>query len=1173
MASTAELIFRIRPEGSADFKSTMAQVRSELTQSAKTQETVAKGELSTRQQLAAAASLQRQRSAALIGEWKRTERAAADLARGVGPVKDNLQNITNIMQALGSSSAALQGPMGGVASRLRALGAIASEAGQGVTLLSLGLGGLIAVVALATTVGPVLLTKQFIELTQSVAEFQGKMFDLSQQTGVSVETLSALEITARTTGSSIDQITASLGIFQKHLEEAHDPTSKQAALLETLGIQTNNTEEALRQAFTVLSQMPEGFRQTATALELFGRGGKAILAILKETHGDLDGAIKRFREMGILISGDTARAADEFNDQMALLEFQIRAVTASLVSDAMPQIKRAFKEASRLINENKDSIKILGEAVGVFVQANIHGVLLPALNTTAAALQELTDLWTGLKIAALLAVGESTRAAQEMADRYYQSVHKTAAVPTTPQTVTTELPLTPSKVIAVQQAQLAGLKQLAAEEARIAQDRIAKAQVAFRKGQITRQQESEDIISALKQQHKARVDAINAEIADKERQQKARTDDVVEQRKIGVEIEKLRQELRNADSELERKTTEEQVSAQEARNEAFITHIKNQLSLRQKANEAEVKLIEAQINAGEILALAGAEKIERIQNDSLEARREVIRQELKLEGLGNDQRKRILQQSSELEQEATIAKREQAERRKQITRDEIEVERDLLLAQVDAQLRLGSIRDNAQIASLRALAALRVKTEEETERVILAIRLAGIDREAEFLRIRREAAQVDIKGRIEAAEAEQKAAASAKVSSNITDPTERARAELQLQKERVAATERLIETIKKANKDQTDLDRALTQALAINKAERQALSDQGARDIEEGRQKDIDNRRRYAAEIKAIDLDIRRGELEQRRRDLEQIAQREGLNAKTIALFRKLTLDEEAEHHRRVIGELNAQQAQAHAVDVGGKNRLEIEQKYNQLREQENERFQKRNVEINAPGGADVSGPPPRSAVDQLFDAINKNLSGTTQTAALAGLEALTTAFQGLGQAIGQVVEAWVLYGSAGTSVRKVTAQILAGVAQQAAVKAVFELAEGFAALALAFFGMHNAVPSAAAHFAAAAIYGSIAGIAAVAGRAVAGDAFKQQSSTTGSGSSSRGRSSDRSRGPEVIDVNRRVGSSGASYQPIVYVTIKGEATEGFRYMVEKAAVESVRFNGPMRRIQTGEEV
>lgn len=154
------------------------------------------------------------------------------------------------------------------------------------------------------------------------------------------------------------------------------------------------------------------------------------------------------------------------------------------------------------------------------------------------------------------------------------------------------------------------------------------------------------------------------------------------------------------------------------------------------------------------------------------------------------------------------------------------------------------------------------------------------------------------------------------------------------------------------------------------------------------------------------------------------------------------------------------------------------------------------------------------SAISSM-DQLREHFVGTQNTAAIAGIDAMAWAFDGLGQALGQVVNAWVLYGNAGQSVRQMTAQILAGVAQQATVKAVFELAEGFAALAMSFFGVPNAGPSATAHFTAAAIYGSIAGIAAVAGRGVAGNSFNQsQGSAGGSSSSSSGGRNNENQSP-----------------------------------------------------------
>jgi hypothetical protein len=105
----------------------------------------------------------------------------------------------------------------------------------------------------------------------------------------------------------------------------------------------------------------------------------------------------------------------------------------------------------------------------------------------------------------------------------------------------------------------------------------------------------------------------------------------------------------------------------------------------------------------------------------------------------------------------------------------------------------------------------------------------------------------------------------------------------------------------------------------------------------------------------------------------------------------------------------------------------------------------------------------------------------------------------GMVNALEKTIETWVLTGETGPAVmRKILASALATIAAESAVRAIFELAKGFAAL---FFDPAEA----ASHFTSAALFGSIAAGSAIAGRAVAGDAFKQQTnSATGSSSNTQ---------------------------------------------------------------------
>ncbi len=106
---------------------------------------------------------------------------------------------------------------------------------------------------------------------------------------------------------------------------------------------------------------------------------------------------------------------------------------------------------------------------------------------------------------------------------------------------------------------------------------------------------------------------------------------------------------------------------------------------------------------------------------------------------------------------------------------------------------------------------------------------------------------------------------------------------------------------------------------------------------------------------------------------------------------------------------------------------------------------------------------------------------------------------------IGNMISNFILMGSTGPSqMRKLTAGIIAGLAAQAAILSVFELAKGFAAL---FFNPAEA----AAHFQAAALFGSIAIGAGIVGRKLAGNLFANES---GGGGGSGGGDEDQGNRP-----------------------------------------------------------
>lgn len=268
--------------------------------------------------------------------------------RAFGSVTTSFTNFSGQLPVVGAGVRSVTGALEG-----SSVAAAGFAGAIGLTVAAIG----------AAVVGVAALSKELFDAVKQTAEWQGKFFDLSQQVGVTVETLSTLDVAASTTGGNIESVSASMGIFQKHLEAAHDPTSKEAKLLTELGVTSLDTEVALRQTLKGLFAMGEGAKQTDAVLTLFGRSGRFVNAILKETKGDLDAATDKFSRMGLVVSTQAAAAADQFNDSLEILSRQLASITRSLVSDTIPLFVLFFEEISKALTGNKNDWQSWGRVI------------------------------------------------------------------------------------------------------------------------------------------------------------------------------------------------------------------------------------------------------------------------------------------------------------------------------------------------------------------------------------------------------------------------------------------------------------------------------------------------------------------------------------------------------------------------------------------------------------------------------------------------------------------------------------------------------------------------------------------------------------------------------------------------------------------------------------------
>jgi lambda family phage tail tape measure protein len=197
---------------------------------------------------------------------------------------------------------------------------------QAAGLLVMGIKGLAAA---AVTGGVVALAKNAIDLADD-------MRDLSQRTGVSIQTLGQFKIAAELSGSSLEGVAKGLTFLNKNMVAAATGTEAAAAAFKTIGVATTDAQGNLRSADQVFLDIADRFatlrdgpEKAALAMKVFGKAGAELIPILNLGSQE----IQRF---GLNIGPDFADKADAFNDQIGIANAQLTNLTIQIGSALLP---------------------------------------------------------------------------------------------------------------------------------------------------------------------------------------------------------------------------------------------------------------------------------------------------------------------------------------------------------------------------------------------------------------------------------------------------------------------------------------------------------------------------------------------------------------------------------------------------------------------------------------------------------------------------------------------------------------------------------------------------------------------------------------------------------------------------------------------------------------------
>lgn len=224
-----------------------------------------------------------------------------------------------------------------------------------------------------------------------------EMSKLSQKTGVAVKDLAGLQLAFQQSGLGGDVLEKSMARLGRSMADGNKAFA-------AMGVSVKAADGALRPMRDVLGDVADKFAsyadgaaKTALAQEVFGKSGAEMIPLLNSGSDALAEMDDWARRLGLTMSEDSAKQAEQFNDTLDLLGMGVQGVWRQIAAQMLPTLTTL---AGEMLNSATDT--------GALTTASaVLGNTLKGLYTVAASgVQIFSNLgrFVGAAAAAIVAV-------------------------------------------------------------------------------------------------------------------------------------------------------------------------------------------------------------------------------------------------------------------------------------------------------------------------------------------------------------------------------------------------------------------------------------------------------------------------------------------------------------------------------------------------------------------------------------------------------------------------------------------------------------------------------------------------------------------------------------------------------------------------------------------------
>jgi phage-related protein len=239
------------------------------------------------------------------------------------------------------------------------------------------------------------------KLAQEVGKTADDLITLSNQTGISTQTLQEWDYAMRFIDVDVETLTKSHAKLIKNMDNAAKGTKDQIEAFEELGVafrddltgELRDSQTVFNELMGALGNVENETKRDALAMRLFGKSAQELNPLIKAGTKELERLSKEAHNVGAVLSDEALEAAGQFDDTMQTLEASTKGLAATLGVAVIPAVSEVVNSVVGIVPKITEAIKTGNwTEAGDAVASGISGLV----DKVVAALPGLLDMTTSI---------------------------------------------------------------------------------------------------------------------------------------------------------------------------------------------------------------------------------------------------------------------------------------------------------------------------------------------------------------------------------------------------------------------------------------------------------------------------------------------------------------------------------------------------------------------------------------------------------------------------------------------------------------------------------------------------------------------------------------------------------------------------------------------------------